>query len=241
MKIVFKSETHIGDCFLHAHYMRKLIGKNNDISIDFHLIGKHWNQIKEYLDDIPQINLLPYENSPLNAFRGWVGQFGIPPLPFDLNHLRFESYNRLSKIIGVTSPFLTIDDLLLDHPKLEGKNEEKSYDVLLINSEPLSNQTSYNNDEYVRFVNDCLKSGYTVITTKKIEGVPCTLDYGMSILDIGRLSTKCRVVVGINTGPLITCLNIWNKNKKIVSIDSNCYLNSFKNVKVVHSINNVQL
>lgn len=241
MKLIFRSETHLGDCLLHAHYMRKLVEKNKDIEIDFHLIQKHWDQTKEYIDDIPQIKCLPYDTVPQYHFRGWVGQFGIPPLPFDLNILRLESYKRLSNLINVECPFSTIDDLLFDHPNLNGSDLEQKFDVLLINSEPLSNQTSYNSEDYEKFVNRCVSSGYSIITTKKIHGIPCTLDYNLSIMGIGRLSTKCRVIVGINTGPLITCLNIWNKTKKIISIDSNCYLNSFSNVKITHSINNVQL
>jgi hypothetical protein len=241
MNFIFQSETHIGDCFLHSHYMRKVVENNPNITFDFHLLEKHKKQVSEYIDDIPQITIKSYDSAPLNSYRGWIGQFGIPPIPFDLNFLRYHSYNNLSRKMGIESPFKSIEDLLFDNPKLEGKHIQSSYDILLINSEPLSNQTSYNAIDYENFVFKCIKANRSVITTKKIDNVPCTMDYGMSILDIGALSTKCKVIVGINTGPLITCLNIWNKNKTIVSIDSNCYLNSFKNVKIAHSINSITL
>lgn len=239
--IVFQSETHIGDCFLHAHYMRKLIETNPEITINFHLMEKHKKQVSEYINDIPQITIKDYDISPSNAFRGWVGQFGIPRIPFDLNVLRLESYKKLSHKLGVVSPLNTIEDLLFDNPKLQSDDTTVGYDILLINSEPLSNQTNYSKTEYIDFVNDCKNKNYSVISTSKIDDVPCTMDSGMSIMDIGKLSTKCKSIVGINTGPLITCLNIWNTKKPIVSIDSNCYLNSFKNVRIVNNIKQVKL
>ena len=48
MKFTFRSESHLGDCMLHAHFMRKCVEKNPNIEFDFHLIDKHWDQTKEY-------------------------------------------------------------------------------------------------------------------------------------------------------------------------------------------------
>jgi len=48
---------------------------------------------------------------------------------------------------------------------------------------------------------------HKVVTTCKIENIPCTLDDKLTVKDIGALSTNVKYIVAINTGPLIACIN----------------------------------
>ena len=236
MNFVFKSETHLGDCLLHAHFMRKVVEQNPNITFDFYLIDKHWVQTQEYISDIPQIKCLKYHECPTKHLRGWVGQFGIPPLPCPLDGLRLFSYRNLSKIMNIECPFKSEYDLLFDNIKIKNGYNTPEFDVLLINSVPLSNQINYNEKDYINFCKKIYNRGKTIITSNKIEGIPCTSDFNLTVMGIGGLSTKCKIITGIVTGSMQCCLNIWTKDKKIFCIDKNHTFN-MKHIKMIPNIN----
>lgn len=222
MNFVFKSESHLGDCLLHAHFMRKVVEKNPNITFDFYLIDKHWDQTKEYINDIPQIKCLNYNDCPNDHLRGWVAQFGIPPLPCPLDGLRLYSYRKLSEKMNIECPFRDEYDLLYDNSAIEKTSYDlPSFDVLLINSIPLSNQINYNKDDYVEWCKSIQDKNKTVITTNQISNIPCTLDYNLSVMGIGALAINCKIIAGIGTGSMQCCLNVWTQNKKIYYIDQN--------------------
>jgi hypothetical protein len=239
---VFKSETQLGDCLLQAHFMRKAVEKYPNIIFNFHLIDKHWDQTKEYIEDIPQINLLPYSTVPDKHLRGWVGQFGIPQLPCPLDGLRLNSYKLLcEKKMGIESPFKTVEDLLYDNPKLKDGYDTKQFDIVLVNSDGQSNQTSSNNEEdYEIFIKKAYNKGLSVITTKKLKDYPCTSDYNLSVMGIGALSIKSKAIVGVGTGAIQCCLNIWNKDKRFLYIDQHHYFH-LPNIKMISSVNQIEI
>lgn len=239
---IFKSETQLGDCLLHAHFMRKVIKNNPDITFDFHLIDRHWEQTKEYLEDVPQVNLLPYSTAPEKHLRGWVGQFGIPPLPCPLDGLRFNSYRLLcERKMGIECPFKSVKDLLYDNPKLKFGYDLKKFDILLVNSDGQSNQTYSNNEEdYEDFIERAHDKGLTVITTKKLKNYPCTSDFNLSVMGIGALSINTKVIVGVGTGAMQCCLNIWNKDKRFLYIDQH-HTFILPNIKMIDSVKQIEI
>ena len=239
---IFKSETQLGDCLLHAHFMRKVVRKNPDVTFDFHLIDRHWDQTKEYLEDIPQVNLLPYSTAPESHLRGWVGQFGIPPLPCLLDGLRLKSYQLLcEKKMGIESPFKSVEDLLYDNPKLKFGYNTKQFDIVLVNSDGQSNQTASNNEaDYETFINKAYNKGLTVITTKKLKDYPCTFDFNLSVMGIGALSINSKAIIGVGTGAIQCCLNIWNKDKRFLYIDQH-HTFILPNIKMINSVNQIEI
>lgn len=240
---IFKSETQLGDCLLHAHFMRKVVENNPNTAFDFYLIDKHWDQVKEYTEDIPQIKLLTYSNAPKDHLRGWVGQFGIPRLPCALDGLRLAAYQALSEIkMGIESPFKCVDDLLYDHKSIQTYSTQlKKYDVLLVNSIGFSNQLkAYKEQDFIDFIKKVKEKHLTIITTKKIDGVDCTTDINLTVMGIGSLSINCKVIVGIGTGAMQCCLNVWNKDKRFLYIDNHHYFRQ-KNIQMIDSINSIIL
>ena len=86
-----------------------------------------------------------------------------------------------------------------------------SYDILIVNSTPLSGQ--FNIPEYTaNMLISELSSRYKIITTKKLSDIPCTSDYNMSLYQIGQLSMCCRCIIAVSTGPSWPALNIFNLN-----------------------------
>jgi hypothetical protein len=115
------------------------------------------------------------------------------------------------------------------------------YNILIINSVPASGQFDYN-DSFDQTIQQ-LASRYRVITTKKVVGVDCTLDTGMSLVDIGALAANCDHLVAIETGPHSACLNKWtvqNIKSWIVGHNTNSFLyNNSLAVKNMNELINV--
>jgi len=236
VNFAFLSESHLGDCLLHAHFMRKVVEHNPNITFDFYLIKKHWDQTLEYISDIPQIRCLQYDLCPQKHLRGWVGQFGIPSLPCQLDNLRLNSYKKLSHLMGIECPFRDVYDLLYDNPNINKHALNlPQFDVLLINSIPLSNQIKYNANDYENLAHSIINKQRTVITTAKIPNIPCTLDLELTVMGIGSLSLNCNIIAGIGTGAMQCCLNAWTKNKKIYYID-NHHTFQMKHITMINNI-----
>jgi hypothetical protein len=222
--------------------MRKVVRKDPEITFDFHLIDRHWDQTKEYIEDLPQINLLPYSTAPDNHLRGCVVQFVRPQLTCALDGLRLRSYQLLCNTkMNIECPFNTVEDLLYDNPKLKHGYNTKQFDVLLVNSDGQSNQTLSNNEEdYESFIEKCKLKNLSVITTKKLKDYPCTSDYNLSVMGIGGLSIHSKVIVGVGTGAIQCCLNVWNKNKRFLYIDQHHFFH-LPNIKMINSVKQIEL
>jgi hypothetical protein len=103
-------------------------------------------------------------------------------------------------------------DLLLRYENLP--RECKNIDVLIINSSPRSGQyTPILHPQHRKFWNDyafylASQKGLNVITTEKHDTrVKCTADYNLTLKNIGALSTRAKVIIAVNTGPLSPCYN----------------------------------
>lgn len=244
MNIKFKTPDRLGDSLWDAHYIRKCAQKYPNYIFDFFIVDKHYNSICEFITDVPNVNVSKHSYAPNNCYTGWIGQFGIPKLPAPLDEWKLESYNKLSKLIGIESPFNNAEDLLFDNKELlTTYKENETFDVLMINSEPLSNQIKYVESDYVDFAYKVINSGKTIITTKKIEGIPSVWDTGFNLtpMGIGSLSLKCKVIVGIGTGPIHPCLNVWNKNKRFLYIDHPIYYKHLKNIVMINNMKEINI
>jgi hypothetical protein len=75
----------------------------------------------------------------------------------------------------------------------------------------------------------------------KVEGLPCTLDRGMTVVDIGKLSKNVKNIIAVNTGPLHLCMNKWslsNINNFVIwsTAETFNYGPTFKTVKSLGEI-----
>ena len=87
----------------------------------------------------------------------------------------------------------------------------KNVDILFINSVPISEST------YIPYLSNwdktiaLLSKQFKIVTTVKVNSLPCTTDNNLSIKDIGALSTHAKYIVAVNTGPLMACNNFHTK------------------------------
>ena len=133
---------------------------------------------------------------------------------FCLNEIYLDYFQLLSKEIGVHCPFTKVDDILMNNPSIlerAHKDIPEDFDILLVNSRACSGQYKKPASTFDTFV-DRLKDRYKIIVTRHLDSgaAPCTLDYGLNLMQIGNISTKVKYVIAIATGPIIPCLNKWS-------------------------------
>jgi hypothetical protein len=135
-----------------------------------------------------------------------------------LDILLRDFYNEVSDYYGIKykiNTFLNIDDtfeIKYDNLIKKYSNKYDMIDILFINSIPNSDQYEYNIDEWNNFIRNLNKKRLKVVTTLKVDDITCTLDDKLSLNDIGIISIKSKIIIAINTGPLIPCLNIYTMN-----------------------------
>lgn len=187
---------------------------------------------KEYLDEISKhiyprnigkIINLPLSEKTDNSLNCWINRNweyeswknSISSYSnFDTFYIDF--YEKLFIDAGFQSPITTTQDFLFDHPVIDDFSEEvDEYDFLIINSVPFSGQWFYNEKLFDILIRRIKENGYSVITTKKtsISGVPCTMDLGYDLLQIGAQATKVNYVIGVHTSPWLFSLNKYSVNK----------------------------
>ena len=120
-------------------------------------------------------------------------------------------YLRISNMLGLTldplytnffQPEFYLENI---YNKLDPKY--KNLDILIINSEPQSEQFEYNKPEFDRLCRK-LSESYKVATTTFVNSsIPCTFEDGLTIQDIGAISTKAKYIMGVLSGPMTACFN----------------------------------
>ena len=105
------------------------------------------------------------------------------------------------------NPMQTPDSFLFDYPELS-KKKYPSYDVLIVNSVPMSGQLpDYNPWFFEKLTKKYIEEGSTVITTYPTGLCQSTLELGMTITDIGCLAKGVNRIQGVDTGPMWTTYN----------------------------------
>jgi hypothetical protein len=212
----FFNEYHIGDCLMPLrlfYSIRKvLIEKNIQIKFYYNAgyIKNFINELHRYA--IPDVvELLPTSIKPANAYNTWIGV-----LLKGLHHTSWSEYYEVLQEDMIR--YMNLQDcnincnFLLDEPYLLDiyetiEEQYKNIDILVINSFAQSGQYTRHPqemDELCRFLN----KSYNIITTRKLEGIKCTLDADYRIQDIGAIATHAKYVVALMTGPINGITNI---------------------------------
>lgn len=94
----------------------------------------------------------------------------------------------------------------------EGLDETyKNIDVLILNAEPYSGQFAYVKADMDALVRK-ISQRFRVVTTTPVDAnIPCTMNGGLSLQDIGAISTHAKYIFGVHSGPLIPCFNAATK------------------------------
>jgi len=108
---------------------------------------------------------------------------------------------------GIDTSLFQKEDYLLDiYEKLDDKF--KNVDVLMLNAEPKSGQFHAYNKAQFDEIARTLSQKYRIVTTSPVDAsIPCSMEAGLALQDIGAISTHAKYVFGLNSAPLIPCFN----------------------------------
>lgn len=209
--------SHLGDALFDSMLLNRL-----DRPIEYFTHPANVNHVWEWF--APHVTLT--RHMPEDAVEIWVGQTTIwkarsfrrpHPTPHIYNQLYLDHWRWICESLDVQFPFETREDICHVQPELHLPGEE--WDWLVVNSKPLSNQLDAWDES--RLACMALRLPGRVITTHPVPSLPCTRDLAPSLWNIGQLATRCRFIVGINTGPLIACLSVWTlaHAERIIVVD----------------------
>ena len=208
---------HLGDNLIHLHFLRKLSEKYPEIQFRHALQSGYISQCRELTQDMPNITLVPLlENQKQSGLDGWKGAGGFffsHPKKLQFGTLYLDLFYKLSKDMGLSTPFRTTVDLLFDYPAILEKQPTGRYDVVLINSKPLSDQfKTYSEKDFVDFAHTLRDKGLSVVTSHPIDGFDCTLDTQCTVTDIAALSLHAKYFIAVCTGAMWPCINVFNQD-----------------------------
>lgn len=207
---------HLGDNLIHLHFLRKLAEKYPELEFQHALNPAYMGQCAEVVQDMPRITLVPLSGDMPEGRDGWKGADGFffsHPKKFQFAELYLDLFGKLSREMGLSTPFQASKDLLFDYPAILTKQTAGSYDVLLVNSMPLSQQfKSYNENDFITLAGLLRDRGLAVITTQKIDGLPCTQDTQCSVTDIANISLRAKYFIAVCTGAMWPSMNVYNQN-----------------------------
>lgn len=243
MKYSSYNEFHLGDNLVVLHFLRKLAGAHPEHTFEHAVPGGDLEALREFVD-LPAIQLaaLPRPGAAVgrnlwkNAGEFWASH------PNREDHAAFTLawYAKLAGDWGLPAPCQTPPDLLFDFPCLSWPNLKRHahFDFLIINSQPCSGQLrAYTTQDYLTpLIVELAREGHRVAYTQPLfldrEATPaeaevvaaardrllCTRAAHLTLAGIGRLSLRCALVMGVATGPLWPCLNIWNRTKPVCAL-----------------------
>ena len=214
-------ETHcalrLGDNLAHLLLLRKLAQANPQILFRHAAFSQYLPQLVEVVCDLPNVVLSDIQHHTGYSNNAWKNSGGFweshalknQYVPFML-----EWYALLCSRIGLPCPIKSADDFAFEYPLLKSPEAATRFDVLVVNSAPLSGQwRGFDPADFRKLVRLLLDSGRDVWTTAPtgIAGAPCTAEHGFSVTAIGRLSQHCNHIVAVSTGPSWPTFNVWNQ------------------------------
>ena len=202
MNISFFNEYHLGDNIHHLTFLRKLCALTADNFV-YYVNPNYLPELKLHIIGFEnRITLKDIAERTPTAINAWIGEIYYQhPKKHEYDAFYIEWFNYLTKkIYGKECNLTMVSDYhLYNRPTTK-------YDILIVNSVPASGQFDPNLDK----LNDIIRHlsfRYRVITTKKVEGIDCTLNWSMPIVDIGTIAANCEHIIALDTGPHSGCIN----------------------------------
>jgi hypothetical protein len=246
---------HLGDTlisFIPIYNARKYFEKNN-IKICFYIREEHIEQMNDF-KPIKNFEIFDIKNKPLNSIEIWdCNDFifepywkknkkkysGLSQNRYYLNYFNIR-FRHLNIPVTINRFYYEDDDLLNRYENLDSKY--KNVDILIINSDPLSRQYNYNENNWNDII-IVLNKKYKIATTKKINNnILCTRDNNLRIKDIGAISIAVKVVIAINTGPIVALYNkytLMNVKKFYIFADNIYY--TYPNFEMKKKLSDISL
>ncbi len=216
----FYNKYHYGDSILNLKFFYNISDYLREHNIKIHYYYndsyiKNRDELERYVNKDAMV-LHTIDEKPENAIELWLAHNHAGKRATDSFDEYFQGvYKRLLNYMGIghlgidTSLYQKEGYLLKIYDKLPDKF--KNVDILFINAEPHSGQFIYDKKRADAIAVE-LSKYYKIVTTSPVnEQIPCTFTDGLKLQDIGAVSTHAKYIIGVNSGPLIPCLNYYAK------------------------------
>jgi hypothetical protein len=209
----------LGDNLAHLHFLRSLAKAHPDVTF-LHAAWPHYlPQLVEVVCDLKNLSLigLPWHNPErsVDAWKNTGGFWENHDSKNDYAAFMLDWFAVLGSRLGFKSPLQTPKDLLFDYPTLGPVDRGTDFDVLFVNSVPLSGQVdNFDGHALDGLASELQQQGLNVITTRPTR-FPISTISNKTVTEIGQLSQACKVVIMVSTGASWATFNIWNQNLKL--------------------------
>jgi len=221
------------------YHIKKYIEENN-IHIYYYCQEQYIKQVSEFNSSKNIIIKNIEEGMPENTIELWQNNEKIG-VTFHATHNKIVNnkkkrvnynlfykvfFNHFLKMIKIPIKIKTFnytdEDLLTRFEKLSLKY--KNIDLLILNSQPFSDQYNYDKKIWDGMIHLYNKNYKLVTTTKVNDNILCTSDDNLTVKDIAALSINVKVIIAINSGVVPGLLNQYTlKNiKQVYIFDDRC-------------------
>ena len=256
--IYVKNKWHLGDCIFILICFKQIeyYIKENNIFIYFYCYEDHVPQVKDFNESnnviiFPLSELSQVTNHVHDLWIGsseheynWFKAMTEPIIPYD--HFFMKFYNNFFEAIQIPvkiEKFTYKCDYLIDRCSEINNTTNNKYigiDFLINNGEPKSYQLDYNFEEWNNFVINLSKK-YKVVTTQKVDNIPCTRDDNLTVKDIAAISLNIKNFILIESGVTTGLYNEYMTENQDVTVyhlsNNKCHTTSFKNWKTYDHVN----
>lgn len=236
MEYHFYNEYHYGDTMLNLKFLKNVVsiltGPKGQLFLQdvekqsiviYYYYNQHYNSNKREFevytggDAQSYIQLRPIQEKPANATNLWIGNFsiinGIHFHVFDTYYNLY--YKNILKILQMENLEINTSLYQEDESIIERYNEfpdkYKNVDILVLNTPPQSNQVEYDINAWNELCH-FLALKYKIVTAHHVHpDIECTMRDGLTMKDIGAISTHCTYIIGIHSGPMTACYTSYTK------------------------------
>lgn len=219
--IHFHNRFHYGDNIANLKFFYNISQKLKENNIMIHYYydnnqNKNKVEFQRYVDP-DTLTLRLISETPPESIELWMGMDidGVGHVDFDLYFPKFYTYILTTLKLqdqGIDVSLYQKEEYLLDiYNRLDDKY--KDLDILILNSQPHSGQFATYNMDTMNAMCRRLATKYKISTSTYVdESIPCTFTDGLTIQDIGAISTHAKVIVAVFSGPIIGCFNQYTKS-----------------------------
>jgi hypothetical protein len=225
---------HLGDNVFNfiLFYLIKDYIEANNIKIFYYAKKEYYDQLKEFICS-ENISLSFLDLKPNSSMELWIDdklfdnrhENQKKPCCFNVFYKTFftEVLKKLSIDISIPRFYYEDNDLLNRYNNID--NKYKKFDILILNSQPLSGQFKYNKRQWDDYIIKMNKQFNILTTTKVNNDILCTIDDNLTIKDIASLSTNAKVIIAVNSGVVPGLFNIYTLTnvKHVYVFDIRCF------------------
>ena len=212
----FFCDYHLGDQLFVLWLLNEAARLWPHIKLSFCVEPTYFNEVKALARKLPNLEVTDKMDGHVQL-EWWHGDWATHKRNPDRPHF-VSSMLKLQKLIAAAYglpelPAIEKTNLLLPAECMDSThtfNRDFEFDVLFVNSAPLSGQcVGYDANRMNVIAVDLIGRGLKVVTTHPCgyENVSVTTELNMTLAQIGELASRCRVVAGVANAPFIATFN----------------------------------